>query len=120
MKIHVSTQASVSNYQAARAWHDLGGPGDPGPGAEPSEIAEIRAKPPRTWSWRPCPRGHVRVLLRPVPAVQLHDRARRQPGGLRPAPAGTSTPSWRRSARGVFPVYEDEKGTYILNSRTCV
>ena len=36
VKIHVSTQASVSNYQAARAWHDLGGgPGDPGPGAEP-------------------------------------------------------------------------------------
>ena len=24
VKIHVSTQASVSNYQAARAWHDLG------------------------------------------------------------------------------------------------
>ena len=24
LKIHISTQASVSNYQAARAWHDLG------------------------------------------------------------------------------------------------
>ena len=24
VKVHISTQASVSNYQAARAWHDLG------------------------------------------------------------------------------------------------
>ena len=66
VKVHISTQASVVNYQAARAWHDLG--------ADRiilarelslPEIAEIRAKTPGEY----------------------------------------------------FDVYEDEKGTYIMNSR---
>ena len=58
MKIHVSTQASVSNYQAARAWHDLGA--DRVILARElslSEIAEIGPKPPGTWNWRPSPTG---------------------------------------------------------------
>ena len=73
---HVSTQASVTNYAAARAWHDLGAQaGHPGPGAEPggdpgdpcqntggSGIGGLR------------PWGHVRQLLRPLRPVQLHDR----------------------------------------------
>ena len=55
---HISTQASVANYQCARAWHDLG--------AKRvilarelslDEIREIRAKTPRSWSWRPLPTG---------------------------------------------------------------
>ena len=94
VECHISTQASVVNYVSARAWYDLG--------AKRvilarelslDEIREIRAKAPRgAGDGGLCPRCHVCQLLRPLPAVQLHDRAGLQPWAPAPSPAATSTP----------------------------
>ena len=87
VKAHISTQASVSNYQAAAAWYELGasrvirGPGAV-PGRDPGDPGQ---GPPGAGAGGLRPRGHVRQLLGPLPAVQLHDGAGRQPGRLRPA-----------------------------------
>ena len=52
-----------------------------------------------------------------MPAVQLHDRARRQPGACaQPCRYQYALMEEKRPGE-YFPVYEDEKGTYILNSR---
>ena len=63
---HISTQASIVNYETARAWHDLGADrvilarelsldGDPeDPGQDPAGAGAGGL----------CPRGHVRELLR--------------------------------------------------------
>ena len=56
VKIHISTQASIVSYQAARAWHDLGA--DRVILAREltlEEIAEIRAKTPASLRSRPLP-----------------------------------------------------------------
>ena len=102
---HISTQASVVNYQSARAWHQLG--------AKRvilarelslDEIREIRDKtPPRAGAGGLCPRRHVRQLLRPVPAVQLHDGPGLQPGGLRPALPLSVRPDGGEAAGRILP-----------------
>ena len=114
---HISTQASVVNYQCARAWYDLG--------AKRvilarelslDEIREIRAKavpgrdpgdpgqdPQGAGAGGLCPRGHVRKLFRAVPPVQLHDGPGLQPWGLRPALPVPVCPHGGEAPRGVFP-----------------
>ena len=47
MKRHISTQASVANYETARAWHDLGASRVIlARELSLEEVAEIRAKTP--------------------------------------------------------------------------
>ena len=102
---HISTQASICNYETARAWYDLGASrvilarelslgGDPGdPGKDPAGAGDRGL----------CPRRHVRELFRSVPAVQLHDRSGFQPGRLRPALPVSVRPDGGEAPRGVFP-----------------
>ena len=88
-----------------------GGPGDPGPGAEPfGDRRDPGQNPQGLGTGGLRPRGHVRVLLRPVPAVQLHDRAGRQPGGLRPALPVPVRPHGGEAPGGVFPRLRGRKG----------
>ena len=95
VKVHISTQASIVNYQAARAWHDLGA--DRVILARELSLEEIvEDRDLRPW-------GHVRVLLGPVSAVQLHDRTGRQPGRLCPALPLPVRPGGGEAAGGVFP-----------------
>ena len=58
-----------------------------------------------------CPRRYVRVLFRPVPAVQLHDRSGCQPRRLRPALPVSSMYLMEEKRPGeYFPVFEDNEG----------
>ena len=50
---HISTQASVVNYQCARAWYDLGAKRV----ILARELSLDGPRPPRSWSWRPSPTG---------------------------------------------------------------
>ena len=98
---HISTQASVVNYQSARAWHQLG--------AKRvilarelslDEIREIRDKTPPELELEVFAHGQ---LLRPVPAVQLHDGPGLQPGGLRPALPLSVRPDGGEAAGRILP-----------------
>ena len=58
VKAHISTQASVSNYQAAAAWYDLGASRVIlARELSLEEVAGIRAKAPGAWSWRASSTG---------------------------------------------------------------
>lgn len=52
-----------------------------------------------------------------LPAEQLHDRAGLQPWCLRPTLPLSVHPDGEKRPGEYFPVFEDEKGTYILNSK---
>ena len=79
---HISTQASVSNYQTALAWHELGAR--------------------RVILARELSLEEIREI-RPVPAQQLYDRPGRQPGGLRPALPVSVLPYGGEAARRILP-----------------
>ena len=99
---HISTQASVVNYQSARAWYDLG--------AKRvilarelslDEIREIRAKTPKELELEAFAHGAMCVSYSGRCLLSNYmNGPGLQPGGPAPSPAGTSTPSWRRSALG--------------------
>ena len=84
---HISTQQSIANYACAQAWYDLGAKRVVL--ARELSMDEIRENPPPhlpgAGAGDLLPRGHVRVLLRSLSALQLHDRSGLQPGRLRPA-----------------------------------
>ena len=81
---HISTQQSIANYACAQAWYDLGAKRVVlARELSMDEIREIHL--PGAGAGDLLPRGHVCVLLRPLPALQLHDRPGFQPGRLRPA-----------------------------------
>ena len=97
---HISTQASVVNYQSARAWHQLGAKRVILARELSLDESEGRSRTGNRDLW---PRRHVRQLLRPVPAVQLHDGPGLQPGGLRPALPVSVRPDGGKASGGVFP-----------------
>ena len=119
VKIHVSTQASVSNYQAARAWHDLGA--DRVILARElslSEIAEIRAKTPRDLELEAFAHGAMCVSYSGRCLLSNYMTGRDANRGACAQPCRYQYALMEEKRPGeYFPVYEDEKGTYILNSR---
>ena len=119
VKAHISTQASVSNYQAAAAWYELGASRVIlARELSLDEIREVRAKAPGAGAGGLRPRGHVRQLLGPLPAVQLHDGAGRQPGACaQPCRYQYALVEEKRPGE-YFPIGgEDAGGAFILNSR---
>ena len=119
VKIHVSTQASVSNYQAARAWHDLGA--DRVILARElslSEIAEIRAKTPKDLELEAFAHGAMCVSYSGRCLLSNYMTGRDANRGACAQPCRYQYALMEEKRPGeYFPVYEDEKGTYILNSR---
>lgn len=79
--VHISTQTSILNHEAANYWADEG--------AERivlarelslEEIAEIRAKTPKELEIEAFVHGAMcNFILRPLPHLAVHDRPRRQP-----------------------------------------
>ncbi len=95
---HISTQASVSNYQTALAWHELG--------ARRvilarelslEEIREIRARTPRTLELEAFVHGAMCVSYSGRCLLSNYMTGRDANRGPAPSPAGISTTSWRRS-----------------------
>ena len=119
VKIHVSTQASVVNYQAAAAWHDLG--------ADRiilarelslSEIAEIRAKTPRDLELEVFAHGAMCVSYSGRCLLSNYMTGRDSNRGACAQPCRYQYSLMEEKRPGeYFDVYEDEKGSYIMNSR---
>lgn len=116
---HISTQASIVNYQATNAWHDLG--------AHRvilareltlEEIAEIRAKTPQSLQIETFVHGAMCVSYSGRCLLSNYMTGRDSNRGACAQPCRYEYTLMEEKRPGeYFPVYEDEKGTYIMNSR---
>ena len=116
---HISTQQSVANYACARAWHDLG--------AQRvvlarelslEEIATIRAKTPKTLEIETFGHGAMCVSYSGRCLLSNYMTGRDSNRGACAQPCRYQYALMEEKRPGeYFPVFEDEKGTYILNSR---
>ena len=95
-ELHISTQVSIANAACAAAWHELGAFSRGDPRHPPRYAAGAGAGDV-------CARGHVRVVLRPLPAVQLYDGPRQQPRRMRAALPLSVCPHGGKAPRRVFP-----------------
>lgn len=116
---HISTQASVVNYQSARAWHQLG--------AKRvilarelslDEIREIRDKTPPELELEVFAHGAMCVSYSGRCLLSNYMTGRDANRGACAQPCRYQYALMEEKRPGeYFPVFEDEKGTYIMNSR---
>ena len=116
---HISTQQSIANYECAKAWYDLG--------AQRvvlarelnlSEIAEIRGKAPKELEIETFGHGAMCVSYSGRCLLSNYMTGRDSNRGACAQPCRYQYALMEEKRPGeYFPVYEDEKGTYILNSR---
>ena len=116
---HISTQASVSNYQTARAWHELG--------ARRvilarelslEEIREIRARTPRELELEAFIHGAMCVSYSGRCLLSNYMTGRDANRGACAQPCRYQYYLMEEKRPGeYFPVFEDGAGTYIMNSR---
>jgi putative protease len=119
MKIHISTQASVVNYEAASAWYDLGA-SRVILARELSlrEIEEIRRKVPNELELEVFAHGAMCVSHSGRCLISNYMTGRDANRGACAQPCRYEYALMEEKRPGeFFPVYEDEKGTYIMNSR---
>lgn len=115
---HISTQASVSNYACARAWYELG--------ARRvilarelslDEIREIREKTPPELELECFVHGSMCVSYSGRCLLSNYMTGRDASRGACAQPCRYQYALVEEKRPGeYFPVFEDEKGTYILNS----
>jgi len=119
LKIHISTQASVVNYISARAWHELGA--DRVILARElslEEIAEIRAKAPAALELEAFAHGAMCVSYSGRCLLSNYMTGRDANRGACAQPCRYQYALVEEKRPGeYFPVFEDEQGTYIMNSR---
>ena len=116
---HISTQASIVNYETARAWHDL--VADRVILARElslDEIREIRAKTPPELELEAFAHGAMCVSYSGRCLLSNYMTGRDSNRGACAQPCRYQYALMEEKRPGeYFPVYEDEKGTYIMNSR---
>ena len=119
VECHISTQASIVNYASANAWHDLGA--DRVILARElslEEIREIRAKTPRELEIEAFAHGAMCVSYSGRCLLSNYMTGRDSNRGACAQPCRYQYALVEEKRPGeYFPVYEDEKGTYIMNSR---
>ena len=116
---HISTQQSIANNECAKAWHDLG--------AQRvvlarelnlNEIREIRAKVPKELEIETFGHGAMCVSYSGRCLLSNYMTGRDSNRGECAQPCRYQYALMEEKRPGeYFPVFEDEKGTYILNSR---
>ena len=116
---HISTQASISNFETARAWYDLG--------AKRvilarelslGEIREIREKTPADLQIEAFVHGAMCVSYSGRCLLSNYMTGRDSNRGACAQSCRYQYALMEEKRPGeYFPVFEDEKGTYILNSR---
>ena len=119
VKAHISTQASISNYQAARAWYELG--------ARRvilarelslDEIREIRAKAPKELEIEAFVHGAMCVSYSGRCLLSNYMTGRDANRGAYAQPCRYKYALMEEKRPGeYFPIGEDEGGAYIMNSR---
>ena len=116
---HISTQQSIANYECANAWHDLGA--DRVVLARElslAEIAQIRAKTPKSLEIETFGHGAMCVSYSGRCLLSNYMTGRDSNRGACAQPCRYQYALMEEKRPGeYFPVYEDEKGTYILNSK---
>ena len=116
---HVSTQAGVTNYAAARAWYDLGASRVIlARELSLEEIREIRAKTPADLELEAFVHGAMCVSYSGRCVLSNYMTGRDASRGACAQPCRYQYYLMEEKRPGeYFPVFEDEKGTYIFNSR---
>ena len=121
LQIHVSTQASIVNYQTATAWYELGA-SRVILARETSleEIREIRQRTPKELELEAFGHGAMCVSYsgRCLLSNYMTGKERDSNRGACAQPCRYQYALMEEKRPGeYFPVFEDEKGTYIMNSR---
>ena len=116
---HISTQASICNYETARAWYDLGASrvilAREGGLAE---IREIREKTPPKLEIEAFVHGAMCVSYSGRCLLSNYMTGRDSSRGACAQPCRYQYALMEEKRPGeYFPIEEDEQGTYILNSR---
>ena len=116
---HISTQQSIANYECARAWYDLGATRVVlARELSLPEIAEIRAKTPKELEIETFGHGAMCVSYSGRCLLSNYMTGRDSNRGACAQPCRYQYALMEEKRPGeYFPVFEDEKGTYILNSR---
>ncbi len=116
---HISTQQSIANYECATAWHDLGAKRVVlARELSLSEIIEIREKTPKTLEIETFGHGAMCVSYSGRCLLSNYMTGRDSNRGACAQPCRYKYALMEEKRPGeYFPVFEDEKGTYILNSR---
>ena len=119
VKAHISTQASVSNYQAAAAWYELGASRVIlARELSLDEIREIRAKAPPALELEAFVHGAMCVSYSGRCLLSNYMTGRDASRGACAQPCRYHYALMEEKRPGeYFPIEEDEKGSYILNSR---
>ena len=118
-QLHISTQQSIANYECASAWYDLGASRVVlARELSLSEIAEIRQKTPKELEIETFGHGAMCVSYSGRCLLSNYMTGRDSNRGACAQPCRYQYALMEEKRPGeYFPVYEDEKGTYILNSR---
>ncbi len=116
---HISTQQSIANYECARAWYDLGAQRVVlARECSLEEIRTIREKTPRDLEIETFGHGAMCVSYSGRCLLSNYMTGRDSNRGACAQPCRYQYALMEEKRPGeYFPVYEDEKGTYILNSR---
>ena len=118
-ELHISTQQSIANYECASAWYDLGAKRVVlARELSLQEIAEIRQKVPKELEIETFGHGAMCVSYSGRCLLSNYMTGRDSNRGACAQPCRYQYALVEEKRPGeYFPVYEDEKGTYILNSR---
>ncbi len=116
---HISTQQSIANYECAAAWYDLGASRVVlARELSLTEIAEIRQKCPKELEIETFGHGAMCVSYSGRCLLSNYMTGRDSNRGACAQPCRYQYALMEEKRPGeYFPVFEDEKGTYILNSR---
>ena len=116
---HISTQQSIANYECASAWYDLGAKRVVlARELSLPEIAQIRAKTPKELEIETFGHGAMCVSYSGRCLLSNYMTGRDSNRGACAQPCRYQYALMEEKRPGeYFPIYEDEKGTYILNSR---
>ena len=119
VQVHISTQASVVNYQSARAWHDLGASRVIlARELSLEEIREIRAKTPPGLELEVFAHGAMCVSYSGRCLLSNYMTGRDSNRGACAQPCRYQYALMEEKRPGeYFPVYEENGETYIMNSR---
>ena len=117
--LHVSTQQSIANYECASAWYDLGAKRVVlARELSLQEIAYIRRNTPQDLEIETFGHGAMCVSYSGRCLLSNYMTGRDSNRGACAQPCRYQYALMEEKRPGeYFPVFEDEKGTYILNSR---
>lgn len=116
---HMSTQVSIANYETAKAWYDLGATRVVlARELSLDEIRQIRSKTPKELELETFAHGAMCVSYSGRCLLSNYMTGRDSNRGACAQPCRYQYALMEEKRPGeYFPVFEDEKGTYIMNSR---